>query len=53
MGKSEPEFACIETKSVVNVQRRVNYYETLTSLIDTEAYSELSKMFKMEIFWSH
>ena len=29
------------------------YYKTLTSVIDTEAYSELSKTSKMDIFWSH
>ena len=95
MGKPEPALTCIKTKSVVNVQRRVNKgsdmpvlvkflkhchllrvlhftvillniraqffflfriclcYKTFTSLIDTEAYSELSKTSKMEIFWSH
>ena len=33
MGKSEPQFTCIKTKSVVNVQRRVNKESNMPALV--------------------
>ena len=44
MGKSEPAFTCIKTKSVVNVQRRVNKGSDMPVLVKFLKHRDLLRL---------